>query len=118
MITGIKKNIMGTVSFQGKFTGMRKAAEFIVYPMQDSGTVITIESDTRIGRLDLFNGLVRMSQPHSGGAYFIHLSMDKPVFTMVSKEDCQTLRGWVKATGGLEVGESIVKCDNTGAMAL
>ena len=30
MITGIKKNIMGTVSFQGKFTGMRKAAEFIV----------------------------------------------------------------------------------------
>lgn len=109
---------MGTVSFDGKFTGMRKAQDFIVYPMQDSGTIIKIQSDTRIGQIDLFNGLVTMSQPHAGGAYNVHLAMDKPVFSMISKEDCMTIRGWIKSTGGIEVGSSIVKSDNTGAIAL
>ena len=30
MISNIRKNIMGTVSFAGKFDGMRKAQDFIV----------------------------------------------------------------------------------------
>lgn len=117
-VTNCKKNIMGTVSFYGQFNGMRKAADFIVYPMQDSGEIIKIQSNTRIGTINLFDGLVTMSQAHSGGAYFLHLQLDKPVFSMLAKEDCQTLRQWVKSTGGLAVGESIVLSDNTGAIAL
>lgn len=118
MITNCSKNIMGTVSFDGKFSGMRKAQDFIVYPMQDAGEMVKIQSNTRIGKINLFDGLVTMSQPHTNGAHFIHLSLDKPVFTMLSKEDCQTLRQWIKSTGGTEVGSSFVKCDNTGAIAL
>lgn len=117
-VTNIRKNIMGTISFDGRFEQMRKAQDFIVYPLADSGTVITVQSDTRFGRIDLFNGLVTMSQPHAGGAYSHHLLMDKPVYSMIAAEECQLLRDCVKRTGGLQVGSSIVKSDNTGAMAL
>lgn len=117
MIRNIHKNIMGTCSFDGQFNKMRKPQDFIVYPMQDSGQRIKVQSDTRIGIIDLFNGLVTMSQPHSSGAYFIHLQ-EKPVFSMLAKEDCETLRGWIRSTGGVEVGASLVKSDNTGAIAI
>lgn len=118
MISNIRKNIMGTVSFDGKLPGMRKAQDFIVYPMQDSGTTVTVQSDTRIGRIDLETGEVKMSQSHAGGAYSVHLQFDKLVTSTLAAEDLQTLRQWVKSTGGVEVGSSLVKCDNTGAIAL
>lgn len=118
MIAQCRKNIMGTVSFMGKFNGMRKAQEFIVYPMQDSGPVIQIQSDTRIGRVNLDTGELAMSQPHPSGAYGIHLASDKLNRETLPAEELQTLRQWIKSTGGLLVGKSIVKTDNTGAMAL
>ena len=54
-IEKIRTNIMGTISFNMKIEGMRKFQDFIVYPIQknDSEKVITIQSDTRIGRLNL-----------------------------------------------------------------
>jgi hypothetical protein len=33
-------------------------------------------------------------------------------------EELQTLRGWIKSTGGTLVGASFVKCENIGALAL
>jgi len=54
---------MGTVSFDGKFDGMRKAQDFIVYPMHEGNSADSalVQSDTRIGRIDLQTGAVIMS---------------------------------------------------------
>lgn len=117
MITNCHKNIMGTVSFDGKFAGMRKAQDFIVYPMQDSGEVITIQSDTRIGQIDLATGALVLSAPRSGGCGFIHLQVGPRQRETLPQEEIQTLRQCVKSTGGLLVG-GCVKSENTGAMAL
>lgn len=48
MITNIRKNRIGTVSFDGKFDGMRKSQDFIVYPMHDGNDTSTalVQSDT------------------------------------------------------------------------
>jgi hypothetical protein len=122
MITNCHKNIMGTLSFDGRFQGMNKAQDFIVYPMQDSGEIIQIQSKNRMGQIDLATGLLTMSPAQSGHAGFLALQI-----AMIRKtarietlpaEDVQTLRQWIKSTGGLEVGSSIVKSDNTGALAL
>lgn len=109
---------MGTVSFSGKFTGMRKPQEFIVYPMQDSGETITIQSNTRIGQIDLSTGALSLSAPHSSGAYFLHLQTDKLTHETLPAEEVQTLRQWIKSTGGLLVGSSIVQSENIGAIGL
>lgn len=122
MISNCTKNIMGTVSFDGKFAGMRKAQDFIVYPMQDSGEVITIQGDHRFGKIDLATGRGVLSAHRDCYANGVWLAVCMQVGSAVPvelpAEDVQTLRQWIKSTGGLLVGSSIVKSDNTGAMAL
>lgn len=122
MIANCRKNIMGTLSFDGKFPGMRKAQDFIVYPMHDSSESITVQSDTRFGQIDLATGKAVMSAPHSNGAYAVSLQMDcmrgKAKRFEIAVEDRETLRQWVKSTGGVLVGGSVCRTDNTGAMAL
>lgn len=122
IISNCKKNSMGTVSFDGQFPGMRKPQDFIVYPMQDSGSIITIQSDTRIGQMDLDTGKLLLCGPWPSGAYFVHLQVpQKRSVHMLPVEDVQTLRGWIKSTGGPLVGGNnalAVNCDNTGALAL
>ncbi len=122
MISNIKKNIMGTASFDGKFAGMRKAQDFIVYPMQDSGEVVSVQSDNRFGRIDLATGSVLMSAAatcHAGADWFRACQIRRTCkIDTLPAEELQTLRQWIKSTGGIEVGQSFVKCDNTGALAL
>jgi len=121
-ITNCHRNIMGTVSFDGLFAGMRKAADFIVYPMQDSGERISIQSDHRFGQLNLETGLLILSANRAQYANALWLGLCCRNGTAkretLAAEDLQTLRGWIKSTGGVEVGGSFVKCDNTGALAL
>lgn len=113
---------MGTVEFDGQFPGMRKPQDFIVYPMQDSGETITIQSDKRFGRIDLAtgNGIVSASRAQYANSIWLAICMrDKTAVSFeLPAEDCQTLRQWIKSTGGLLVGSSCVLSDNTGAMAL
>lgn len=122
-ISNCHKNRMGTLSFDGLFPGMRKPADFIVYPMHDSGTEIRIQSDNRFGRVDLDTGAVVLSansgSAHAGGTWLTLCEIRGTAqrFTL-AVEDRQTLRQFVKSTGGLLVGSSIVLTDNTGAMAL
>ena len=120
MITNCKKNIMGTISFDGKFAGMRKEQDFIVYPkgIDDIDDIYMIQSNTRIGRINMVNGDYVMSQPHSSGAYGVHLAMDKLVKGTLDNDDLVPLRNAIKGTAGAMVGRSIVHCDNTGAMFL
>jgi hypothetical protein len=122
-ITNCHRNMMGTVSFDAKFPGMRKAQDFIVYPMHDSGTTIRIQSDNRFGQMDLETGACVLSansgSAHASGVWLQLCVIRRTAlrFTL-AEEDRQTLRQWVKSTGGVRVGESFVKTDNTGALAL
>ena|ERR1035437_6924905 len=121
-ITNCQKNNMGTVSFDGQFTGMRKAQDFIVYPMQDAGTVIRIQSDKRFGALDIETGRGILSASRAQYANSVWLQMSVANKTAVAielpAEELQTLRGWIKSTGGLLVGESFIKCENLGALSI
>lgn len=122
MITNCHKNIMGTVSFDGKFAGMRKAQDFIVYPMQDSGPLIKIQSKNRMGQVNLDTGELVLSPATTGHAGFLWLQISVARKTATAEtlpaEELQILRQWIKSTGGLLVGESFVKSENIGAMAL
>jgi hypothetical protein len=122
VITNCHRNIMGTVSFDGKFAGMRKAQDFIVYPMQDAGERINIQSEHRWGNIDLATGRGLLSAHRAQYANAVWFTLCyarcEVVKIELAPEDLQTLRQWVKSTGGLEVGSSIVLSDNTGAMAL
>lgn len=121
-IRNCKRNIMGTVSFDGQFPGMRKPQDFIVYPMQDSGENITIQSDHRFGQIDLGTGegIISANRPQYANAPWLGLCVINKTATtfQLDVEDRQTLRQWVKSTGGVEVGSSFVHCDNTGALSL
>lgn len=113
---------MGTLSFDGLFPSMRKAQDFIVYPMHDSGTEIHVQSDHRFGVIDLETGAAILSANRAQYANSLWLALcvrnkTAAVFAL-SEEDRQTLRQWVKSTGGIDVGNSVMRTDNTGAMAL
>lgn len=112
----MKKNIMGTISFNMKMPSMRKEQDFIVYPLQKGvdWVNIMIQSDTRIGRLNLLSGKGQMSKSHQGGAYGVHLSIDKLEEFELSKEDIEKLKEQIKSTAGSLVG-GVVKTDNTEA---
>lgn len=116
-ILGLKRNIMGTTDIEMKITGMRKPQDFIVYPIgaDDAGNVIKIQSDTRIGQINLVKGVGVMSQSHQGGAYFVHLQMDKLTSFELSEKDLKDLKAFINKTSGDNVGSSIIKSDNSGA---
>jgi hypothetical protein len=116
-ILGLKRNIMGTTDIEMKITGMRKPQDFIVYPIgaDDAGNVIKIQSDTRIGQINLVKGVGVMSQSHQGGAYFVHLQMDKLTSFELSEKDLKDLKAFINKTSGSNVGSSMIKPDNSGA---
>lgn len=121
IVTNIQGNIMGTTSFYLQIKGMRKPQDFIVYPISkdDSAKTITIQSDTRIGTLNLENGKGEMSQSHQNGAYFMHLSMDKKTPFEVKVEDLETLKMHLILTASDKAGNNgVMTCDNSGAFKL
>ena len=121
-ITNCKRGIMGTVEFDGQFPGMRKSQEFIVYPMQNSGEEISVQSDHRWVQINLATGKGVISANRASYAnrpwLLFCVATGTAVAFQLEAEELQTLRQWVKSTGGIEVGSSIVKSDNTGALAL
>ena len=125
MITNCKRNSLGTLDFTAKLGKMRKADEFIVYPMQDSTTEIRIQSDHRFGRVDLDTGegILSASRAQYANGTWLTCCMIRGTaerFTL-DVEDREQLRQWVKSTGGVLVGGNNalrVHCDNTGALAL
>ena len=121
-ISNCHKNLMGTLSFDGRFGAMRKPEDFIVYPMQESTDEITIQSEHRFGQINLTTGAGILSARRANYANFVWLQLCIIRKTaerfQVADEDRQTLRQWVKSTGGVLVGESFVKCENIGAIGL
>ncbi len=117
MISNIHKNRMGTVSFDLKTKAMRKAQDFIVYPIKDGCDRLIIQSDTRIGWITLA-GHIHLSKPHSSGAFFPHLA-ESTFHMKLSEEDWFNLKAHVFASahgaaGRIENG--FIQCDNSGAL--
>jgi len=109
---------MGTVSFDGKFDGMRKAQDFIVYPMHagNNASKAKIQSDTRIGSIDLTTGLVTLSPARQGGSYGAHMALAKPAGTLTS-EELLMLKASIFATAHGHAGTNgIVYTDNSAAI--
>jgi hypothetical protein len=116
-ILGLSKNIMGTTSIEMKISGMRKSQDFSVYPIgkDDTDKIITIQSETRIGKIDLATGRGLMSQSHSNGAYFVHFQMDKLTPFTINESDLQELKMHIFKTAGDNVGSRGIVSDNSGA---
>lgn len=116
MIEMLRKNIMGTASFTGKFEGMRKVQEFIVYPIRAEQDWIDIQSDTRYGQIDLTTGDVTMSKPHAGGAYQIHHMTEGHGVGVLTERELIYLKQFIRHTASANAGTNgIVYCDNSGA---
>lgn len=115
-IISTRKNIMGTLSIEAKFNGMKKSQEFIIYPVRADETPdnIKIQSDTRIGRIDLNTGVVTMSPPRSGGSYNVHLMFATAIDTL-GKEELAGLKFRLIQTADKMAGNNgFIYTDNSG----
>ena len=88
-IESVKRNCVGTVDITMSIQGMRKTQEFTTYPVPagDTSGLITIQSETRIGKLDINKARGLMSKNHSGGACHYHLGVDSLTKFYISEED-------------------------------
>lgn len=119
-IINTRKNIMGTLSIEAKFNGMRKSQEFIIYPVKagESPDSLLIQSDTRIGRIDLNTGVVTMSPPRSGGSYNVHLMFATAIDTL-DKEELTGLKFRLIQTASKMAGDNgVIYSDNSGVEAV
>jgi len=116
-VLNIRKNIMGTLSIEMKLKGMRKSQDFTVYPITKESKSLTLQSDTRIAKVDL-SGNGKVSKSHANGAYFVHLNIDPLTDFSFSQSDWRQIVEYIGITEGESVGNSVVKTDNSGAKAL
>ena len=115
MITNCRKNCMGTVSFDGLFPGMRKPQDFVVYPMNDAADLAKIQSDTRIGVIDMQSGSIALSRPRAGGAYAAHLSGAAIVGRLPAEELLIVKTAIMSTAHGMAGTNGMVYCDNSAA---
>jgi hypothetical protein len=119
MISNIHKNCMGTISFDLKTKAMRKAQDFIVYPIKHGCDRLIIQSGTRIGWISL-QGHVHLSKPHASGAYFLHLT-ESTFHLKLTEEDWFMLKAQVFASAHGAAGKvenGFIQCDNSGALSV
>jgi len=119
-LQGIQKNIMGTISIDLKIKGMRKAQDFIFYPINKDTKSLIIQSDTRIGKINL-DGVGAMSKPHQSGAYFHHLNIDVLTPFSFDKSDWQQIVEYIGLTDSKEAGKEengVIQSDNSGAKSI
>jgi hypothetical protein len=117
-ISNMKRNIMGTLSFDMKVEGMKLPQDFIVYPMNAGDTSIKIQSDKRFGRLNLSTGEGIMNKKNVNNASSIHLSRGDNMTFKLTSSQLSSLKNAIKNTGGKSVGNAGISSDNSGAMEL
>lgn len=120
MITNLKRNNLGTASFDGRFAGMRKAQDFIIYPVASgqSAERLLVQSDTRIGFICMKTGEVQLAGPYPSGAYQPHLGMRKPAGSL-SGEELLLLKAHVASSASFNAGTNgILHTENSGARAV
>jgi hypothetical protein len=117
MITNIRKNIMGTVSFDGQFDGMRKPQDFIVYPMKNPGKMIYVQSDNRFAEIDLEGGHVRLSRSARGIGFAGLVSATYG--GQMDEDQLELLKYAIRQTASGKAGTNgIVYVDNSGASSV
>ena len=123
-LSNIRKNIMGTTSFDMKYKGMRKMDDFIVYPMSSGATdaTIRIQSGSRFGKLDLSTGKCVMAV-NRGGCNSIDLmvqEIDNTVKNVLfSASQCAELKSAILGTYSHHAGTNgIMYSDNSGVTAI
>jgi hypothetical protein len=121
IISNIKKNIMGTTSFDMKLPNMRKPQDFIVYPIskKQDWEEILIQSENRFGRLNVLTGKGTMSKPKNY-ANSMSLAWDEvrkqATEFEISEADLALLKNQIKGTAGDMVGTNgVMYCDNSEA---
>lgn len=124
-ISRIRRNIMGTTSFDLKGGKMRKSQDFIIYPKNSNDGyppyIFQIQSKTRIGLIDMRNGRIIATPPVQSGAYGVHLAFyinEKAMQSLGTLEgdDYKALFDAIGASSqDWESDPSMIKTDNTGA---
>ena len=118
-ITNYRRNIMGTLSFDLKVKGMRKAQDFIVYPITGETDKILIQSDKKFGYIFITSGIGILSKSGNKSYNLQADMMNRNVIRFeLTKEELKTLIEKIKETSGKNVGRSFVKSDNSGAELL
>ena len=111
---------MGTLSFNLKVGSMRKAQDFIVYPMSELQDKISIQSSKKFGLISIEDGRGILSK--GNGNTFMHLRRDmadRNVITFkLTSSQLEELKDEIRKTGGSKVGDSVVFSDNSGASLL
>lgn len=113
-LISVGKNSLGTANLVLKVDSkMRKEQSFCVYPISVGETSIKIQSDARIGTLDLLTGKGILTKSYSGGAYNHHLHLGE-TFPIECTKD--TLNAIIEAIrNSSKNGDSIVmKIQNYG----
>ncbi len=116
-------NCLGTTDINMTVPGARKEQEFTVYPISrgEDARVITIQSETRFGRIDLSTGTGTVTPAHRGGAFGPHYTRALINGTMVkfdiSIEDVNRIKMQIFGTTDSEAGgRTGVFSDNSGAV--
>ena len=123
MIANIHKNCMGTASFDAKFGKMRKAQNFVTYPIHSdmNGETITIQSEHRFAIIKIASGEMLLSANHAQYANSMRLQMDiingKAERLTIDKTDLEPLLAFIRGTVGAMVGDNAmcVYTDNSKA---
>lgn len=123
MIANIKKNSVGTASFDGKFGKMRKAQNFVTYPIHSdmNGETITIQSEHRFAIVKVASGETLMSANHAQYANSMRLQCDiidgKAERFTLDKGVLEPLLAFIRGTAGSMVGNNAmaVYTDNSNA---
>lgn len=119
VITNVKKNNVGTTSFDLFGPGMRKPDNFVVYPIQAGTTRILIQSSTRMGILDPATNTICLSKARSNGSHSLHLQMDQPLRRYaIEPQEMERLVVTIRLTGapaGTLTACGILSVDNSQA---
>ena len=122
-IISSERNCLGTMSFCLKLGNMRKAEEFVTYPLQagDSGETLCLQSHTRWAELNTKTGAVIVSDRHSFANY-ISLAIDKAKGTaktdQATPEQLSRILEKVRGTASPNAGGNNclrIYCDNSAA---
>jgi hypothetical protein len=117
MITNLRKNVMGTICFDGQFKSMRKTQKYVAYPLHagDPTDRLLVQSETRIGYIKFDDGQVTMSPSRAGGSFSIHLHRAVPAGTLTAQE-LFNVKAAVFATASGKAGSRGIFTDNSGAL--
>ena len=124
-IISAKKNCLGTMSFTLKMGKMKKAEEFVTYPIQrgDNGEKVYLQSHHRWAELNTKTGAVQLSARRAQYANSEWLAMCKAIGTAetdnATEEQLGEMLSAIRGTASPNAGSNgIMYCDNSNANAV